>query len=106
MIIKHFINYIITRNSVDDILESYETQSEKGYVFERLYDIVIKFGFCDIFNNNYDHLIGNTNNGRLKVLKNINKYLDTNVFSGNHSGVSDITLFDNTTNTFIFQIYF
>lgn len=49
MNIKDFIEYIITFNNVDDILENCKTLSEKGFIFERLFDIVIKFGFCDIF---------------------------------------------------------
>ena len=77
MNIKDFIDYIITFDDVDDILENCKTQSEKGFIFERLFDIVIKFGFCDVFiNNNYKHLIGNSNTGTLKILKNYNKYLN------------------------------
>ena len=49
--IKSFIDYIITFKNIDDILETCNTQSEKGFIFERLFDIVIKFGFCDIFIN-------------------------------------------------------
>ena len=49
MNIKDFIDYIITFDNVDDILENCKTQSEKGFIFERLFDIVIKFGFCDVF---------------------------------------------------------
>ena len=97
-----FIDYIIKFNNIDDILDTYNTQSEKGFVFERLFDIIIKFGFCDIFTNYY-HLIGNVNNGKLKILKNINKYLtNENVISGNSTGVSDITLKNKYDDTFIF----
>ena len=46
--IKDFIDYIITFDNIDDILENCKTQSEKGFIFERLFDIVIKFGFCDV----------------------------------------------------------
>ena len=39
------------------------------------FDIIIKFGFCELFtNSNFNHLIGNSNNG---------KYLNENVISGN-----------------------
>ena len=103
MNIKIFINYIITFNNIDDILNNYETQSEKGFIFERLYDIIIKFGFCNIFtNSNFNHLIGNSNNAKLKILKNFNKYLDKNIYSGNSSGCSDITLQNKHNNTYIF----
>jgi hypothetical protein len=94
MNIKSFIEYIITFNNIDDILETCKTQSEKGFIFERLFDIVIKFGFCNIFTNHH-HLIGNSNNGKLKILKNLNKYLNNKVISGKTSGCSDITLQNN-----------
>ena len=68
--IEQFINYIITFDNITDILEECNTQSEKGFVFERLWDVCIKFGFCDIFpNSKFNHLIGNSNNGKLKKLK-------------------------------------
>ena len=103
MNIKDFIKYIITFDNIDDILDTYKTQTEKGFIFERLFDIIIKFGFCDKFPNSvYNHLIGNVNNGKLKNLKNLNKYLEENVLSGNSSGCADIILLNTQTNTYIF----
>jgi len=103
MNIKDFIDYIITYDNVDDILENCKTQSEKGFIFERLFDIVIKFGFCDVFNNsNFNHLSGNSNNAKLKILENLNQYLNEKVISGNSSGCSDITLQNKKDNTYIF----
>jgi len=103
MNIKDFIEYIITCNNIDDILENCKTQSEKGFIFERLFDIIIKFGFCHIFtNSNFNHLIGNSNNAKLKILKNLDKYLNEKVFSGNSGGCSDITLQNKKDDTFIF----
>ena len=103
MNIKDFIDYIITFDDVNYILENCKTQSEKGFIFERLFDIIIKFGFCDIFtNSNFNHLIGNSNNGKLKILENLNQYLNEKVFSGNSSGCSDITLQNKNDNTYIF----
>ena len=103
MNIKNFIEYIITFDNINNILDTCKTQSEKGFIFERLFDIVIKFGFCDIFpNSNYTHLIGNSNNGKLKILENLNKYLEKTVLSGNSSGCSDITLQNKNDNTYIF----
>jgi hypothetical protein len=100
---KDFINYIINFENVEEILETAETQSEKGFIFERLFDIVIKFGFCDVFPNSiFNHLIGNFNNGKMNILKNLNKYLDNNVLSGNSGGCSDITLQNKHDDTFIF----
>ena len=103
MNIKDFIDYIINFKNVDDILDTCKTQSEKGSIFERLFDIVIKFGFCDAFiNNNYKHLIGNSNIGKLKILENYNKYLNEKVVSGKSGGCSDITLQNKNDDTFIF----
>jgi hypothetical protein len=99
MNIKDFIEYIITFDNIDDILDNYKTQTEKGFIFERLFDIVIKFGFCDIFaNSNYNHLVGNSNNAKLKILENLNQYLNEKVISG----CSDITLQSKNDDTFIF----
>ena len=101
--IKDFIDYVITFDNINDILNTCKSQSEKGFIFERLFDIIIKFGFCDIFiKSNFNHLIGNSNNGRLKILENLQKYLNKKVLSGNSSGCSDITLQNKNNNTFIF----
>jgi len=103
MNIKDFIDYIITFDNVDDILENCKTQSEKGFIFERLFDIVIKFGFCDVFiNSNFNHLYGNSNNAKLKILENLNQYINEKVLSGNSGGCSDITLQNKNDDTFIF----
>ena len=101
--IKDFINHIITFNNVDDILNTCPLPSEKGFIFERLFDIIIKFGFCDIFlNYNFNHLTGNSNIAKLKILKNFGKYLDGKVISGKSGGSSDITLQNKIDDTFIF----
>jgi len=99
-----FIEYIITFDNIDDLLKTCKTQSEKGFVFERLADIIIKFGCCHVFSNsNFNHLIGNSNNGKLKILDNLNKYLTSEkVISGNSGGCSDITLQNKNDNTYIF----
>ena len=103
MDIENFIKYIITFDIIENILDTCKTQSDKGYIFERVCDIMIKFGFCDNFpNSNFNHLIGNSNNGKLKILKNLNKYLNEKVISGNSGGCSDITLQNKIDDTFIF----
>jgi len=103
--IKSFINWIITKNNIKEIIDEFEEQSDKGYVFERLFDLVIKFGYCDIFkpNNNFNHIISNVNNGVLDYLVNLESYLEKNsVSSGNSSGASDITLYDIEKEQYIF----
>ena len=103
MNIKTFIEYIITFDNVDNILDECKTQSEKGFIFERLFDIIVKFGFCNHFiNSKFNHLIGNSNNAKLKTLDNLNNYLNDKVLSGNSSGCSDITLQYKEDDTFIF----
>jgi len=103
MNIGKFINHIITFDNIDDILNSCNTQAEKGFIFERLFDIIIKFNACDLFKNSeYYHMMGNSNNGKLKILKNFIHYLDTKVISSNSSGCSDITLLNKNNGTYIF----
>ena len=103
MNIENFIEYIITFDNIDDILDTCKTQSDKGFIFERLWNVMFTFGFCNNFSNsNFNHLIGNSNNGKLKILKNLNKYLNEKVISGNSGGCSDITLQNKNDDTFIF----
>lgn len=103
MNINEFINHVITFDNIDDILNACINDSIRGFIFERLFDIIIKFGFCDIFqNNNYNHLIGNSNNGKLQILDNIYQYMETKVISSSSSGCSDITLQNKNDETFIF----
>jgi hypothetical protein len=59
--LKDFINIIIKYDNINDILDKCKTQSEKGFLYERLWDICIKFGFCSIFpDSSYIHKIGNS----------------------------------------------
>jgi len=93
MTIKNFIKHIVTFNNVDKILDTCKNQPEKGFIYERLWDICIKFGFCDKFpTSDYTNMIGNMNTGSLKTIKTFTKYLEENVISGNSSGCSDISL--------------
>ena len=43
MNVYNFILEIIKYDRIEDILENYKNQIEKGYVYERLWDIIIKF---------------------------------------------------------------
>ena len=71
--IKDFIDYIITFDNINDILNTCKSQSEKGFIFEKLFDIIIKFGFCDIFiKSNFNHLIGNSSRCSDSILQNKN----------------------------------
>jgi len=48
MKINEFIDNIITFDNVDGILDSCKSQSEKGFIFERLFDIVITVIFIKL----------------------------------------------------------
>ena len=99
-----FITYIKNKDKVDDIINEYETQSEKGFVYERLWDLIIKFGFCPLFpNSKFEHITSNINTGKPKKMSNLYTYLSNNkVSSGNSGGCSDITLFNPEQEKFIF----
>ncbi len=103
--IKSFIDWIITKNNIKEIIDEFEEQRDKGFVFERLFDLVIKFGYCNEFrpNNNFNHIISNVNNGIVDYLVNLQTYLNDNkVSSGNSGGASDITLYDIEKEQYIF----
>ena len=104
MNLDDYIKCIIEYKSIDDILDKCKSQSMKGYLFERCFDIFIKLGFCPIFpNSQFSHKIGNSNNAKMKNLENLNKYInDEKICSGNSGGCSDITLQNKNDNTFIF----
>ena len=103
MNVEEFIKSIITFNNIENILDTCKDQSEKGYVIERLWDICIKFGFCNQFQKpDYINMVGNSNLGKIKQLKTFAKYLKEKVYSGNSGGCSDISLFNNSNDTFIF----
>ena len=87
-----------------DLLQSFPTQSAKGNVFEKVCDIIIKFGFCPIFpNDTYDHYIGNANKGELKKVDNLEVYLRRmSVFGKGKGGASDITLQNKNNEKWIF----
>jgi hypothetical protein len=89
-----------------DILNLYkEDESKQGNIYEKLWDLVIKFGYCDQYPNHlFSHHIGNINHDRYYELKNIKKYLETlKIFSRNEGGSSDITLENKKTKT---RVYF
>jgi hypothetical protein len=103
MNVEEFIAHITTFESVDSILVTCKNQSEKGFIYERLWDVCIKFGFCNHFQkSDFTHMIGNMNTGNLKPLTTFTHYLTEKVVSGNSSGCSDISLFNNADDSFTF----
>ena len=81
-----------------------ETQSKRGNVFEKVWDIIIKFGFYSILPNDiYDHYEGNINTCKLKKVANLEIYLrDISVFSKGKGGSSDITLQNKNNGKWVF----
>ena len=81
-----------------------EIQSKKGNIFEKVLDIIIKFGFCpELQNDTYDHYEGNFNECKLKKVDNLENYLkNVSVFSRGEGGLSDITLKHKITGKWVF----
>ena len=95
----------------DELLQSIngktkaETQSKRGNVFEKVWDIIIKFGFYSILPNDiYDHYEGNINTCKLKKVLDLEIYLQNmSVFSKGKGGSSDITLQNKNNGKWVFM---
>ena len=98
-------------STVDELLQSVngntkaETQSKRGNVFEKVWDIIIKFGFySNLSNDIYDHFEGNINTCKLKKVMDLEIYLrDISVFSKGKGGSSDITLQNKNNGKWVFM---
>jgi len=98
-----FIDTIIKYDTIDDILDTCEFQCQKGSIFERICDLIIKLNFCPLFpNSTHKHMIGNANNGMMNELTNLHKYFESCVYSSKSSGCSDITLYNTDAKQYIF----
>lgn len=82
-----------------------ETQSKRGNLFEKVWDITIKFGFYSILPNDiYEHYHGNNNTCNLKKVQDLEIYLrNMSVFSKGKGGSSDITLRNKTNGKWVFM---
>jgi hypothetical protein len=94
--VLQFIQTTIKKaKSIDDIL--IKGRSENGFLYERLWDICIKFGQFHLIEGKTDvkHYFGNINTGAdaVKLNKKIfkNEFLDKPVISGKSGGYSDIS---------------
>jgi|SaaInlStandDraft_5_1057022.scaffolds.fasta_scaffold06317_2 hypothetical protein len=98
-------------STLDELLQSVngktkaETQSKRGNVFEKVWDIIIKFGFYSILPNDiYDHYEGNINTCKLKKVVDLEIYLrGLSVFSKGKGGSSDITLQNKNNGKWVFM---
>ena len=102
--IKQVSNFDELLRSINGKTNS-ETQSKRGNIFEKVWDIIIKFGFCSILQNDtYDHYEGNINTCNLKKVSNLEIYLKKiSVFSKGLGGSSDITLQNKITGKWVFM---
>jgi hypothetical protein len=95
----------------DELLQSVnvkttaEIQSKRGNLFEKVWDIIIKFGFYHILSNDiYDHYEGNINTCKLKKVVDLEIYLrNISVFSKGKGGTSDITLQNKKNGKWVFM---
>ena len=105
------LDHVKKAASVDEILltvegkTAAEIQSKRGNVIEKLWDVIIKFGYCThLPNDTYDHYEGNMNTCKLKKVENLDQYLrQLSVFSKGKGGSSDITLCDSVTGKWVFM---
>ena len=94
-------------STVNEILQSVKggvaTQSLKGGLYEKIWDIIIKFGCCSIFpNDTYDHYTGNINTCNITKVDNLELYLQKMKTTPEKSGASDITLRNKNTGKWVF----
>ena len=98
-------------STFDELLQSVngktkaDTQSKRGNVFEKVWDIIIKFGFYSILPNDiYDHYEGNINTCKLNKVADLEIYLRCiSVFSKGKGGSSDITLQNKNNGKWVFM---
>jgi hypothetical protein len=112
--IKDFIKEIEKYETAEEFIKDYKpkdvlkvikdlnkdadnNKSRQGFIYERLWDICIKFGITDLTDKDTKHGRGNMN---IKVdLDKIEKFFDTyieeGIISGNSGGYSDITFENN-----------
>jgi hypothetical protein len=98
---KDVINDIFNKKEDDDdaikvineINEFNNNASKKGYIYELLWDICIKFGITDFTKEKSEHAIGNFNifHNFKNIKEYINYYLKQGYISSNSGGYSDIT---------------
>lgn len=108
---ESFYDYIKRSESFCELLETYysnpdeRTQASiRGYAYEKMWDLIIKFGFCPYFSNSdFEHYSGNNNTGGLKKVSDLKRYLKKlNIGSKGEGGSSDITLKSKIDDTWIF----
>ncbi len=97
MFLKDFIKSFIQYDNILQFINKSTTDSP-GTVFEKLWDLFIKFGVCSSFpNSEYTHKEGNMNMCQLTDITDLDHYIQTQKINTSKSrGVSDITLQHNS----------
>ena len=95
----------LLRSEICDGKTKAGTQSRRGNLFEKIWDIVIKFGgYPTLSNDTYDHYEGNINTCKLKRVVDLEIYLrGLSVFSKGKGGSSDITLQNKNNGKWVFM---
>jgi hypothetical protein len=98
------LSHIKNERNIENLLKNMGNKSEQGYLYEKLWDLVIKLGFISEFDNeNIEHYYGNMNNYELTKINNLEHYLKNHkILSKNEGGSSDITFFNNKTKKWVF----
>ena len=83
--IREFLEWSIKYDNIQEILDNYDNLSMRGFIYERLWDIIFKFNYCDLFNSpDYEHKINNMNKAKTKKLVNLNTYLTASLIKKRH----------------------
>jgi site-specific DNA-methyltransferase (adenine-specific) len=89
-----FFNTLLKAPNIKTILDTYDTPSKKGIVFEQIAKLLTYFGCISKFpRDEFTYLTGNMNNANLKILSSIQRYLtNSKINTSNASGYSDIII--------------
>jgi hypothetical protein len=94
-------NEIKVFSTFRELLSKTNNDSERGRKFEIVSNIILRLGFCPLFqNDSYSHYEGNIETGKLTEVTNIKNYLAN--LKATKGGPSDITLCNKHTEEYVF----
>ncbi len=88
------IKQILVKDTLKDFLNTFETPSIKGYMYELISEFAFVFGQTQINLNDYQMLSGKFDTLEFLSKQSIVSYLNGNAISGNSEGVADIKYLD------------
>ncbi len=89
-------------NNIQDIINTQLSHADKGNIYEKLWNIIIKLGFSNMTSNIKHHIDGNINIPKTKAIDNMQLHIQSlNTLSKGLGGASDIT-FQESSNTWVF----